>query len=262
MKECHMKSVHLLPQDLLERKGPEEIGQRLTSVQRVEVDGTAAVVCGEDEEMVAVVLEGDLDFGCRDDAGSATSRDMIYVPRGRTLDLTSPGGAVVMCFWCPCDRETTFRHLPFAECDADPERHHTYGDPTIGSERDVWDFLDGSVDSQRMLVGQAVGARGNWTAWPPHEHTAHREETYVYFGMGDSFGVQLVYEEHDDGMDAPLNVALVRDGHLVSVPGGYHPSVGAPAGGIQYVYFMASHVKEERNFMDLTIQAVYGDKFN
>ena len=257
-----MRSVHLRPQDLLVRKSPEELGQQLTSAQRVAVDGTAEIECGADEEMVAVVIAGDLTFSCGQESGSATVRDMIYVPRGRTLELASTSGAVVMCFWCPCDRETTFKHLSFAACDADPDRHHTYGDPAVSSKRDVWDFIDGAFDSQRMLVGQSVGDDGNWTAWPPHEHTVQREETYVYFGMGDSFGVQLVYEEDHDGMDDPLNVALVREGHLVSVPGGYHPSVGAPAGGISYVYFMASHVKEERNFMDLSIQSAYGDTFN
>ncbi|MEE6295640.1 5-deoxy-glucuronate isomerase [Georgenia wangjunii] len=255
-----MKSVHLLPDQLATRRSPAEIGQELTSVQRLEVRDRTAVTT-QDEELVVVVIQGDLSWHHEGDQGDATYRDMIYVPARSEVSLTSADGATVMCFWVPCDRDTAFVHIPFAEVDADSGRHHTYGDPAIGSQRDVWDFIDGDFDSQRVLCGQSVGEPGGWTAWPPHEHGAKREETYVYFGLHGSFGVQLVYER-GEGMDDPMSVSLVREGHLVSVPGGYHPSVGSPAGGMSYIYFMASRQKEDRNFMDLTIQPEYGETFD
>lgn len=255
-----MKSVHLLPHQLTDRLQPQDIGQRLTSVQRLEIDGQVTLAT-ENEEFVAVVIKGSLDFTAGNHSGSAVFRDMIYLPRHSTMTLTSEEPAVAMGYWVPVDRDTAFAHLRFSDVDADPDRHHVYGDAAIGSERDVWDVIDGNFDSQRMLVGMSVGRPGGWTAWPPHEHTAEREETYVYFDMGDAFGIQCVYED-GQGMDEPLNVALVREGHLVSVPGGFHPSVGCPAGPISYIYFMASHVKDERNFMDLRIQQRYGEKFD
>jgi 5-deoxy-glucuronate isomerase len=33
------------------------------------------------------------------------------------------------------------------------------------------------------------GNPGGWTAWPPNEHAAKREEIYVYFDMGDAFEI-------------------------------------------------------------------------
>lgn len=255
-----MKSVHLLPRQLLDRQCAADLGQEFTSAQRVEVTGPVRLTTS-DEEMVAVVIAGRVGFTHRDRSGTAVLRDMVYLPRNAELRLDPGDGGVVMCFWVPCDRDTAFAHLTFADADADPARHHVYGDASVGSQRDVWDVIDGSFDSQRMLVGYCVGRPGGWTAWPPHEHAVQREETYVYFGLGDAFGVQLVYED-GPGMDDPANVALVQEGHLVSVPGGFHPSVGSPARAMSYVYFMASRQRDERDFMDLAIQPRFGTSFN
>lgn len=256
-----MTSVHLLPQQLTRRVEAHEIGQRLTSVQRFEVSEDVSIPTA-DEELVLVVIAGSVDFDHASGSGTATLRDTLYVPWRDSITLRPQGSAlpVVMAFWVPCDRATGFAHLAFADVDADPRRHNVYGDAGANTLRDVWDVIDGDFDSQRVLCGQAKGALGGWTAWPPHEHTLEREETYVYFGLDGSFGVQLAYD--DDRMDDPHSVSLVREGHLVSVPRGYHPSVGSPAGGISYIYFMASHEREDREFMNLRIQPAYGTTFN
>jgi len=257
-----MTSIHLLPNQLTRRIEAHEIGQRLTSVQRFEVRSDTTVPTA-DEELVLVVIAGQVEFEHADGAGSATLRDTLYVPWRSSIVLRAAGEElpVVMGFWVPCDRSTKFAHLPFAEADADSRRHNQYGDAEANTRRDVWDVIDGDFDSQRVLCGQAKGALGGWTAWPPHEHTLEREETYVYFGLDGSFGVQLAYDD-EDGMDAPHSVSLVREGHLVSIPRGFHPSVGSPAGGISYIYFMASHEREDRDFMNLRIQSAYGTTFN
>jgi len=54
---------------------------------------------------------------------------------------------------------------------------------------------------------------------------------------------------------------MIRDGDLISIPKGYHPNVGCPAGKISYIYCMVSKIPGDRNFMDLKIQEIYGDKF-
>lgn len=257
-----MTSVHLLPHQLTRRVEAHEIGQRLTSVQRFEIREDT-VIPTADEELVVVVIAGSVAFEHASVSGTATLRDTLYVPWRDALTLRAQGDElpVVMAFWVPCDRVTQFAHLPFAEADADARRHNVYGDAEASTLRDVWDVIDGDFDSQRVLCGQAKGALGGWTAWPPHEHTLEREETYVYFDLDGSFGVQLAYDD-EDGMDEPHSVSLVREGHLVSIPRGFHPSVGSPAGGISYIYFMASHEREDRDFMNLRIQSAYGTTFN
>ena len=74
--------------------------------------------------------------------------------------------------------------------------------------------------------------------------------------MGKGFAAQFVY----DDMDEPAVVALVREGDVVTIPHGYHPNVGCPCGGIFYAYVMVSTTADDRNFMDLRTQKIYGDK--
>ena len=249
--------LHYRPEETLERIHPADMGMKFTSAQRIEVKGEVVIDSG-DEELVLVCIEGSVQFAHGDVAGTAHMRDMLYVPIGTVLSVTAEDGVLIR-FGAPCDRPTSFQHIAFADVDSD-DRHKVYGQVEKGTKRDVWNCIDESFDSQRFLVGLCSGADGGWTAWPPHEHGAKREETYVYFNMGDSFAAQFVYDE--DAMDDPSTVALVRNGHLVSVPKGYHPSCGSPAGGIFYVYCMVSVQPEDRNFMDLDIQALYGDKFD
>lgn len=255
-----METLHLLPHQLLDRVPPAVMGHRLTSVQRVELTRgrPATISAGEAEEVLVVCIAGPVTWRQDDAHGVAVEKDFLYLPPGETLTMGGEGAAV-MRFGAPCERATSFAHLSFAEADAD-ERHKTYGDTAQGSRRDVWNLLDESFDSQRFLAGICTGRPGGWTAWPPHEHGDKREETYVYFGMGDAFGVQFVYDD-GDGMDDPLAVALVRDGHVVAVPRGYHPSAGCPAGPISYAYVMVSLQPDDRDFMDLTIQPRFGSTF-
>ena len=107
------------------------------------------------------------------------------------------------------------------------------------------------------MMGLCESDVGGWTSWPPYEHAEKRKEVYVYFNMKNAFGVQCVY----DNMDNPYDVAMVMDGDLISIPKGYHPNVGCPAGEISYIYCMASKIPGDRNFMVLKIQEIYGDKF-
>ncbi|MCL3861801.1 5-deoxy-glucuronate isomerase [Actinotalea sp. K2] len=248
--------LHYTPRETLRRIEPADMGMVYTSAERLEIHSEVQVETGP-EEVVLLCIEGSVDYTVGERTGTAVLRDVLYLPPGSTATLHGQD-AVVIRFGAPCDRTTSFAHIAFADADGD-HRHKVYGAVENGTRRDVWNLIDESFDSQRFLVGLCKGADGGWTAWPPHEHGAKREETYVYFDMGDSFAAQFVYEE--DAMDDPTTVALVRNGHLVSVPSGYHPSVGSPAGGIFYAYCMTSVTPEDRDFMDLTIQPLYGDRF-
>jgi 5-deoxy-glucuronate isomerase len=182
---------------------------------------------------------------------------MLYVPRRATVQLRASSETVVMRFGAPADLNTQFTYLPFASIDSDPARHKTYGSRETNCRREVWDFIGDDFSAWRLMVGFCRGETGGWTAWPPHEHASKREEVYVYFDMGHASGVQCIYED----VTHPLVVALVTEGDLVSVPRGYHPSVACPGGRMSYVYCMAAKQPGDRRFMDLNIQAIYGDRF-
>ena len=244
--------AHFLPDETLERLSPEDMGLVYCSAQRLEIKEPICLKSGS-EELCLVCLDGSVEYTYGGKSGTAVMCDMLYLPRNSALELKG-GPATVMRFGAPCSNAYEFRHIRFADVDAD-SRHKVYGKVENGTRRDVWNFIDEEFASGRFLTGICYGADGGWTAWPPHEHGAEREEVYVYFNMGQSFGVQCVYDELETAQ-----AYVVRNNHLVAIPHGYHPNCGCPCGGLRYVYCMVSTTEGDREFMNLRTQKIYGDK--
>lgn len=248
-----MNAYHYLPNETKKLLLPSDMGLTYTSAQRIELNEPIELDSGS-EEICLFIIQGPVSYTCGSESGTALYKDMLYLPPGRKLSLSkkSEEDAVIIRFGAPCSRETSFAHCSFSDIDSD-DRHKKYGDAKLGTKRDVWNYIDEKFDSSRFLVGICRGEPGAWTAWPPHRHGTKREEVYVYFGMDDGFALQCVYED----MDKP-EIFMVKDGHLVAIPEGYHPNVGCPKTGIQYIYCMVSVKAEDRDFMDLTMQSCYG----
>jgi 5-deoxy-glucuronate isomerase len=245
--------THFLPSETLNRLEPSDMGLKHASAQRFEVKGKVEIKSG-DEEVCIVLTSGEFSYTFNGSGGTAEMRDMLYMPVDSQIELFSNDG-IIFKFGAGCQRNTDFAKIAFKDVDKD-SRHKIYGKSENGTKRDVWNYIDESFDSSRFLMGICSGVDGGWTAWPPHEHAKQREEIYVYFNMGDSFGVQLVY----DDIETPYTVAIVKDGHLVAIPKGYHPNCGSPCGGISYIYCMVSVKAEDRSFMDLQTQKIFGSK--
>ncbi len=91
------------------------------------------------------------------------------------------------------------RHVPAAGASAtptlcaDPKRKFRAGGES--TSRDLNIVIGDNVKAGRLLLGFTRSQPGNWTSWPPHEHTKILEEVYVYFDMPPpAFGIQLVYD--------------------------------------------------------------------
>ena len=245
---------HFIPSEALTLIEPKDLGLEFTSVQRIELSGKS-IVYSKTEELCLLVCKGSVLYTHEEvKTENATTCDILYLPREDSLILEGQN-SVVMRFGAPCDRKTSFAHIRFSEVDND-DRHKHYGNKEQGTSRDVWNMIDESFDSSRFLVGICYGSQGGWTAWPPHEHGEKREETYCYFNMDDGFAIQCVYDE----IDQKDSSVIVQEGHIISIPTGYHPNVGCPKTGIKYVYCMVSRVPDDRNFMDLHIQQNFGNR--
>ncbi len=243
--------------DLLNKKEPADLDLHYTSVQRFEISEKITIDTLS-EEICFVILEGNVQFEIDSQQSNAVFKDMLYVPRNKTIHFISTADrAVVMAYGAPAHRDTNFAHLEFEKIDKNPEAHKKYGKPENNSLREVWHFINDDFDACRLMMGICQGGTGGWTSWPPHEHSEQREEVYTYFDMGKAFAIQCVYENMDD----PIAIALVRDGDIISIPRGYHPNVSSPAGRISFVYCMVATRPDERKFMDMHIQELYGDKF-
>lgn len=245
-------SVHLKPEEMKGRLTPADLELTYCSAERIELSGKRELESGQ-EELCIVCIAGEASYCCQGESGKAVLSDMLYVPIDSQITLEGED-AVLIRFGAPCTKKYEFKHIPFAEVDKD-SRHKVYGKTENGTLRDVWNYIDEDFGSGRFLTGICRGGDGGWTAWPPHEHGAEREEVYVYFNMGNSFAVQCVY---DDLQQA--DAYAVTEGHLVSIQKGYHPNCGCPCGGIQYVYCMVSTTEGDREFMNLRTQKIYGDK--
>lgn len=245
-------AVYKKAEELLRYHNPESLGLTYCSVQRIQLDENPVALESGGQELCLAVIKGSLQFESEGIRGTAQIKDMIYVPI--QTRITIQGDGTVMRYGAPCSKKYALKHISFAEVDKD-QRHKVYGKQENGTRRDVWNYIDDTFESGRFLTGICYGRDGGWTAWPPHEHGKEREEVYVYFDMGESFGLQCVY----DHMDHP-EVYMVREGDFVSIPTGYHPNTGCPCGGIHYVFVMVSTTEGDRHFMDLRTQKIYGDR--
>jgi 5-deoxy-glucuronate isomerase len=176
--------------------------------------------------------------------------DAIYVPRGSSVEVTTDSNVDLVECAAEVDGDYPLQLVPYAEVKQNPAQKFTAGGPA--TSRDLNIVIGDNVKAGRILMGFTKSQPGNWTSWPPHEHTELLEEVYVYFDMpAPAFGIQLVYTDPQ----TPELVSIVRDGDAVLMPAGYHPNVAAPGHGINFIWMMAAHREvEDRKFGVVNVQ--------
>jgi 5-deoxy-glucuronate isomerase len=197
------------------------------------------------------------------DARETTSReielglhDAVYLPRGSSVEVSTETEVDLV----ECAAEVTgdypLQVIRYADVAKTPSLKFSAGGET--SRRDLNIVIGSNVQAGRIVAGFTRSAPGNWTSWPPHEHTAILEEVYVYFDMpAPAFGVQLVYA----GPEGPEFAQIVRDGDAVLMPAGYHPNVAAPGHSINFIWMMAARNEvTDRLFGVVNVQPGFGDK--
>jgi 5-deoxy-glucuronate isomerase len=176
--------------------------------------------------------------------------DAIYVPRGSAVEVAT--SSEVDLVECSAEVEGVYplQIVRYSQVKQDGALKFTTGG--AATTRDLNIIIGKNVNAGRILAGFTRSQPGNWTSWPPHEHTKLLEEVYVYFDMpAPAFGIQLVYTNPEQ----PEFVSLVRDGDAVLMPAGYHPNVAAPGHSINFIWMMAAHREvEDRQFGVVNVQ--------
>lgn len=247
------------PEELEAGVSGKACGLDFLSCRRIELGNDNPYVTVETgpEEVVLVCISGQVEYDFDGITGMARFKDMLYLPWKSRVSLQADHGTVLMRIGAPSDHDTDFAHIRFSDVDRDPSKHQVFGSAENNSLRDVYMYIDDKFNASRLLVGIGQGSTGGWTVWPPHEHGDEKEELYVYFDMGEAFGIQCIYETLAD----PIFCGIVREGDMVAVARGYHPNVGCPGGRISYVYAMVARVAGQRDFMALRFQEEFGTKF-
>jgi 5-deoxy-glucuronate isomerase len=182
--------------------------------------------------------------------------DAIYVPRDSAIEVTTDAGCDLVECAAEVDGDYPLQLVPYEQVKQNPAQKFTAGGAS--TSRDLNIVIGDNVKAGRILMGFTKSQPGNWTSWPPHEHTELLEELYVYFDMpAPAFGIQLVYTSPE----TPEFVSIVREGDAVLMPAGYHPNVAAPGHGINFIWMMAAHREvQDRLFGVVNVQPGFDQK--
>ena len=203
-------------------------------------------------ETALVCLKGSAEITTGGETFRLGQYDALYVPRDSRVEVRPAGG--VGCdlaeLSAPVEGRYPVQFVSFEEVRKNSKLHIIAGEPP--NQRDMNVLIGSNVRAGRILTGVTFSRPGNWTSWPPHEHSQMLEEAYLYIDMPEpSFGIQLVYTDPAN----PELVQVVREGDVVLMPKGYHPNVAAPGGQINFMWMMAAvREGEDRKYGVVNVQ--------
>jgi 5-deoxy-glucuronate isomerase len=200
-------------------------------------------------EMNVVLVSGSARFRGEKLSGRLEKLDSLYLPAGPGVELEANADCI---FYLPA--------APYEGIGSEFFRKYQTGLP-VGeirqvhgrgpSSREVFFTINPEIPASRLICGYAFGGEGSWTSWPPHDHGDHLEEVYCYFDMpAPRMGVHFSYLEPGKLLGGAAH--MVRNGHVVLIPRGYHPTVALPGGSNTYLWAMASLSHESRRY-DLAV---------
>ena len=206
-----------------------------------------------DHEVGLICLKGKATIRVNDETFSLEQYDAVYVSRDSAIEVATDDGCDLAEVSAPVAKQYPTKFVSYKEVRQNPKLHLIAGKPP--AERDLNVLIGANVEAGRIMAGVTFSTPGNWTSWPPHEHSKLLEEAYLFIDMpAPSFGVQFVYTDPQK----PELVQVVREGDCVLMPQGYHPNVAAPGGQINFLWMMAAIKEgEDRLYGVVNVQPEY-----
>ena len=207
----------------------------------------------KDHEIGLINLNGKATVRTEGETFDLDRYDAIYVPRDSEIEVEATEGCDLAEVSAPVKKRYPLKFVSYKEVRQNPKLHLIAGKPP--AERDLNVLIGANVEAGRIMAGVTFSTPGNWTSWPPHEHSKLLEEAYLFIDMpSPSFGVQFVYTDPQK----PELVQVVREGDCVLMPQGYHPNVAAPGGQINFLWMMAAIKEgEDRLYGVVNVQPEY-----
>jgi len=236
---------------------PGPTAARYLHYGRITLDaGDAPVKFNTGEHEVGLIcLNGKASVNANTESFELDRYDALYVPRDSQIavEASGPSGCDLAEVSAPVDKRYPMKFVSYKEVRENPKLHLIAGKPP--AERDLNVLIGANVEAGRIMAGVTFSTPGNWTSWPPHEHSKLLEEAYLFIDMpAPSFGVQFVYTDPQK----PELVQVVREGDCVLMPQGYHPNVAAPGGQINFLWMMAAiREGEDRLYGVVNVQPEY-----
>jgi 5-deoxy-glucuronate isomerase len=208
-----------------------------------------------DHETGLICLKGSAKVTTNGETFELGQYDTVYAPRDSAIkvEVNSDEGCDLAEVSAPVTKRYPTKFVSYKEVRENAKLHLIAGKPP--AERDLNVLIGNNVEAGRIMAGVTFSTPGNWTSWPPHEHSKLLEEAYLFIDMpAPSFGVQFVYTDPAN----PELVQVVREGDCVLMPQGYHPNVAAPGGQINFLWMMAAMREgEDRLYGVVNVQPEY-----
>ena len=206
-----------------------------------------------DHEVGLICLNGKATVRAEGETFDLDRYDAVYVSRDSEIEVSTSEGCDLAEVSAPVAKRYPIKFVSYKEVRQNPKLHLIAGKPP--AERDLNVLIGANVEAGRIMAGVTFSTPGNWTSWPPHEHSKLLEEAYLFIDMpSPSFGIQFVYTDPQK----PELVQVVREGDCVLMPQGYHPNVAAPGGQINFLWMMAAiREGEDRLYGVVNVQPEY-----
>jgi 5-deoxy-glucuronate isomerase len=231
---------------------PENSTMRHLSYSRIILNSDKPLISfsNGDHETALICLSGNALVKTAGREVELEQYDAIYIPRDSEIEVWTKSSVDLAEFGADVKGTYPLKVVRYSDVSNNPKMKFVAGGP--GSKRELNILIADNVAAGRLLAGFTFSEPGNWTSWPPHEHTKMLEEMYVYFDMPEpAYGLQLVYND----TQYPELVTAVRDGDAVLMPSGYHPNVSVPGHRIAFLWAMAAHREgEDRKFGVVNVQ--------
>lgn len=238
---------------------PGETAARYLHYGRITLDASDAPLSfnNGDHETGLICLKGQAKVSTAGRTFQFTPYDALYIPRDSEIEVQAEGeaGCDFAEISAPVAVQYPLQFVAFSDVRKNPRLHVAAGKPP--AERDLNVLLGSNVEAGRIMAGVTFSTPGNWTSWPPHEHSELLEEAYLYIDMpAPAWGVQFVYTNPAE----PELMQIVREGDCVLMPKGFHPNVAAPGGQINFLWMMAA-MREgvDRRFGVVNVQPEYAE---
>jgi len=152
----------------------------------------------------------------------------VYIPSDSEYTVTGSGDVEIAVCKAPADSKRKARLITPEDTDVlSRGRDNWY--------RDVYEIARLKKDTESLIVGETIGAPGNWCSYPPHKHDL--EEAYFFkVNPAQGFGIQRIYT-NDRKLD---ELYVIEHNTMAAIPEGYHPLVAAPGYAIWFLYVLAA----------------------
>lgn len=238
---------------------PENTKFKYLSCGRIILDSEISEVTAnsENQEVSLICLKGEGRVTIDGRDYKMKPYDGLYIPFKTTYKVSTTEYFDLTEASAPSDKKSKVQFISFESVKNDPELHITAGKENYS--REIYKLIDMNIEASRLLCGITFGKAGNWTSWSPHEHAKSKEEVYLFIDMPQpAFGIQMVY----DDLQNPEFVEPVFENDAVIITHGYHPNVGIPGYGINFVWMMAAYNPEtDRDWTDMHFQEEFAGKY-